>query len=100
MIFTGTDKALLDRTARMLDTQAKATAWEAITNLKSRRVAKLEFDRLCRDARDLRALGKRINGLVVKVAKPLEKRIELERGLNSGETLSNGGQDGPVTPAG
>lgn len=100
MIFTGTDKSLLDRAARMLDVQAKALHWDLLVDLRLRRTAKLEFDRLTRDARDLRALGKRINGLVVKVAKPLEKRIELERGLSSGETLSNGGQDGPVTPAG
>lgn len=83
MIFTGTDKALLDRTARMLDAAAKATGWELITNLASRRTAKLEFDRLTRDARDLRALGKRIGKVAVKP----EKLV--------GEQPTTGGPNGP-----
>lgn len=60
MIFTGSDKALLDRAARMLTSQAKAVGWESFTEPRTRRGAKLEFDRLTRDARDLRALGKRL----------------------------------------
>lgn len=96
MIFTGTDKALLDRTARMLDTQAKATAWEAITNLKSRRVAKLEFDRLCRDARDLRALGKRIATVAVKAA----PKLEPEQGPQDRESPTTGAANGQEQPAG
>lgn len=86
MIFTGTDKALLDRTARMLDAQAKATAWESITNLKSRRLAKLEFDRLSRDARDLRALGKRIALVAVKAAvAPQEGELPTTGDLNGAQ---------------
>lgn len=64
MAFTKMDKALMDRAARNLTTQAKAMeaafavplGWGA--NKESKK-AKLEFDRLMRDARDLRALAKR-----------------------------------------
>ena len=65
VIFTGPDKALLDRAARMFDQQAAALNWEAISDSKKRKAAKLEFDRLKRDAFDLRALGVRLK----KVAK-------------------------------
>lgn len=60
VIFTGADKALLDRAARHLDAEAKATGWESITDSRKRKSAKLEFDRLTRDARDLRMLATRL----------------------------------------
>lgn len=64
MPFTKMDKALMDRAARNLTAQAKVMegqfavplGWGATTQSKK---AKLEFDRLMRDARDLRALAKR-----------------------------------------
>lgn len=59
-MFTTIDKALLMRTARHLEQVAgKLEAympWTAET-----RAAKLEYDRLKRDARDLRALGQRLS---------------------------------------
>lgn len=96
MIFTGTDKALLDRAARLLDGEAKGLHWDLLTNLKARRTAKLEFDRLTRDARDLRALGKRIAAVAVKATPPLEKRLQLEKGLQdgTGEHPTIGGPNG------
>lgn len=60
VVFTGPDKALLERAARSFDAQAKALNWEAVTDLKKRKSVKLEFDRLKRDAFDLRALGQRL----------------------------------------
>lgn len=60
VIFTGPDKALLDRSARLFDAQAKALNWEGETDLKKRKTKKAEFDRLKRDAFDLRALGVRL----------------------------------------
>jgi hypothetical protein len=68
VVFTGPDKALLDRTARMLDAQAQALNWEQVLDSKKRKATKLEFDRLTRDARDLRALGVRL----MKIAKLLK----------------------------
>lgn len=73
MIFTGSDKALLDRAARMMDREAKRLAWDVLPPGAGRKTAKLEFDRLTRDARDLRALGKRhapAAALRVKKEKP------------------------------
>ena len=64
MPFTKTEKALLDRSARNLTGQASKiyethgnTGWGAN---KESKAAKLEYDRLQRDARDLRALAKRM----------------------------------------
>lgn len=60
--FSTVDKALLDRSARILRAlasnieQACGSAWGG------HRDEKLEFDRLMRDERDLRALGKRLAG--------------------------------------
>jgi len=68
VVFTGPDKALLDRTARMLDARAQALDWERVLDSKKRKDTKLEFDRLTRDARDLRALGVRL----MKIAKLLK----------------------------
>jgi hypothetical protein len=65
MAFTLTDKALLDRAARMINGEAKALRLEfeavgwAVT--EAGRKAKQEYDRLLRDERDLRALGKRLS---------------------------------------
>jgi hypothetical protein len=60
-MFTKTEKALLDRAARRAADQAAALqkslaglSWGAT---KATKRAKLEFDRLMRDCRDLRALG-------------------------------------------
>lgn len=64
MGFTLTDKVLIDRAARLVNGQAKQLrlaheqgGWA--TDDESRK-AKLEYDRLLRDERDLRALGKRL----------------------------------------
>ena len=63
IIFTRTDKGLLDRAARILDDNGKALfvthgpVWSAT---KEGVNAKVVFDRLQRDARDLRMLGKRL----------------------------------------
>lgn len=64
-MFTLTDKTLLDRVARMVKEQHQtmlardcpAAGWGAT---EESRKAKLVFDRLVRDERDLRALGKRM----------------------------------------
>ena len=60
-MFTKTEKALLDRAARRAADQATALqkslgglSWGAT---KATKKSKLEFDRLMRDHRDLRALG-------------------------------------------
>lgn len=62
--FTSTDRALLQRCARNLEGEAAAlNASYAIPNgwgaSAEGREAKREYDRLLRDARDLRALAKR-----------------------------------------
>ena len=65
MPFTNLDKALCDRLARGLHAQAKmlltlhGSNWQAS---KDSRKAKLEFDRLERDARDAGLLAKRMVG--------------------------------------
>lgn len=61
-MFTKTDKALLDRTARRITMSAEAIqkvhpVWGATEDSKK---AKLEYDRLMRDARDLRMMAKRL----------------------------------------
>ena len=61
-MFTKTDKALLDRTALLLTKKAAGIqsihpVWGATADSKK---SKLEYDRLLRDARDLRALAKRM----------------------------------------
>ena len=64
-MFTLTDKTLLDRVARMvkeshqamLARDCPAAGWGAT---EESRKAKLVFDRMVRDERDLRALGKRM----------------------------------------
>lgn len=65
LIFTGVDKALLDRAARLMEIRADAMYEAAGGNwgaTKESRKAKDEYDVLMRDARDLRALGKRLLG--------------------------------------
>lgn len=63
LVFTNTDKGLLQRAARNLDEIAKGLSkihgpvWSAT---KEGVKAKLVFDRLQRDMRDLRAMGKRL----------------------------------------
>lgn len=67
LVFTGPDKSLLDRTARMLEDKAKALAWDSIEDGKKRKQAKLEYDRLKRDAHDLRELGLRLKKVARQV---------------------------------
>ena len=68
VVFTGPDKSLLDRSARAAEAAAKVLGWESILDSKKRKAAKLEYDRLMRDAHDLRLLGARLT----KVAKMLK----------------------------
>lgn len=68
VVFTGPDKSLLDRSARAAEAAAKALRWESILDSKRRKLAKLEYDRLMRDAHDLRLLGARLT----KVARMLK----------------------------
>ncbi len=63
VVFTGPDKSLLDRSARAAEAAAKALRWESILDSKRRKAAKLEYDRLLRDAHDLRQLGVRLSKL-------------------------------------
>ena len=63
-MFTLTDKVLLDRAARMINVQARALralheagGW---ASTEAGRKAKQEYDRLLRDERDMRSLGKRL----------------------------------------
>lgn len=61
-MFAKTDKALMDRTALRLTKAAGAIqsvhpVWGATPDSKK---AKLEYDRLMRDARDMRSLAKRM----------------------------------------
>jgi hypothetical protein len=90
MAFTLTDKALLDRAARMINGEAKALRLEfeavgwAVT--EAGRKAKQEYDRLLRDERDLRALGKRLSAhfdvkAAPRVAKPAQDVDDPEGGL-------------------
>ncbi len=81
LVFTGPDKALLDRTARMLDDKAKALAWESVEDAKKRKQAKLEYDRLKRDSHDLRCMGLRLKN----VAKVWAKTLESEREWNGSD---------------
>lgn len=69
VVFTGTDKSLLDRGARILDGLAKNTGWESIADSRKRKAAKAEFDRLTRDARDLRMLAVRLKAVAKSVDK-------------------------------
>jgi len=64
-MFYLTDKSLLDRVARLTNDAAtalrerhEAAGWPAT---KESRAAKLEYDRLLRDVRDLRLLGRRMS---------------------------------------
>jgi len=68
LVFSGPDKALLDRAARMMEADAVAVAWESIEDPKKRKAAKLEYDRLKRDAHDLRTLALRLRRVAKVVA--------------------------------
>lgn len=64
MAFSKMDKALLDRAARNLTAQAREIELAVAVPMgwgasKESKVGKLGYDRLLRDARDLRALAKR-----------------------------------------
>lgn len=62
MIFTKTDKALIDRAARYLRGEAAKLEkqFPVFSATKEGRRAKDEFDRMMRDERDLRMLAKRL----------------------------------------
>lgn len=70
VVFTGPDKSLLDRSARAAEAQAKLLGWESMQGAARKR-AKLEYDRLMRDAHDLRLMGIRLT----KVAKMLRTPV-------------------------
>jgi len=70
VVFTGPDKSLLDRSARAAEAAAKALRWESILDSKRRKAAKLEYDRLLRDAHDLRQLGVRLSKLAKMLKTP------------------------------
>lgn len=72
VVFTGPDKALLDRSARAAEAQAKLLGWEALTG-SARKKAKLEYDRLMRDAHDLRLMGARLTKVAKVLRTPAEK---------------------------
>lgn len=82
IVFTKTDKALLDRAARHLQSRAKSLVklheghWSLTKEAKA---AKLEFDRLLRDERDLRALA-RLLEKASKAAEPVAKVVTLGQG--------------------
>jgi len=63
-MFTLTDKTLLDRAARMINASAKALRLEhesaGWASTEAGKKAKAEYDRLLRDERDMRSLGKRM----------------------------------------
>jgi hypothetical protein len=91
VVFTGPDKSLLDRSARAAEAAAKALGWESILDSKKRKAAKLEYDRLLRDAHDLRQLGVRLSKLAKALKTPdktwgpgpgfAERRVVPERRL-------------------
>lgn len=72
VVFTGPDKSLLDRSARAAEAQAKLLGWEALTG-QARKKAKLEYDRLMRDAHDLRLMGIRLTKVARALRTPAEK---------------------------
>lgn len=72
VVFTGPDKSLLDRSARAAEAQAKLLGWEALTG-QARKKAKLEYDRLMRDAHDLRLMGVRLTKVAKALRTPAEK---------------------------
>lgn len=80
VVFTGPDKSLLDRSARAAEAAAKALRWESILDSKRRKAAKLEYDRLLRDAHDLRQLGVRLS----KLAKMLKTPAPVVQAVRSG----------------
>ncbi len=71
-MFTMTDKALLDRAA--LRTTKAANVIKSVHPIwgasKDSKTAKREYDRLMRDAHDMRALAKRFTPPKVKVPQP------------------------------
>lgn len=75
LVFTGPDKALLDRAARMFDAKAASLRWEEIQDPKKRRAAKEEFDRHKRDAFDLRALGVRLKKVDKVIASERDAKV-------------------------
>jgi hypothetical protein len=82
MIFTNTDKALLLRAARLLLADAKALEDSHGKNWvenDAAKQAKLEFDRLHRDVRDLKSLVKRLEAVTGPLSKrPTKKTVAQE----------------------
>lgn len=85
MIITGIDRALMQRAARLIEGQAAQL--ETVYGLnwaadQTTRQAKLEHDRLRRDARDMRALVKRLQrGAQLEPAAPtLGASLDVGRG--------------------
>lgn len=74
MLFTNTDKSLLLRAARLLledATKLESTHGSNWVASKESKAAKAEYDRLHRDARDIKKLVKRLEAETGKlVAKP------------------------------
>lgn len=92
LIFTGVDKALLDRAARILEGMAKDLESDCDGNWgasKATRKMKDEYDVLMRDARDLRALGKRMVGVARQVAQEGEALAAAEREIQRAHALLN-----------
>ena len=81
IIFTGADKALLERAARASAHTADALQWETFTETKKRKTKKLEFDRLKRDEFDLRALAQRLTK--VEKAARVTAAVQLPLGVEN-----------------
>lgn len=97
-IFTGVDKSLLQRAARLLEAQAaglervhtQGGSWAG------KRKQKMEFDALLRDARDLRSLAARLSKVAPEpVVDPAQVEARKARlwGLRDGLLSSIGEQN-------
>lgn len=85
IVFTQTDKALIDRAARHLN-QSAATLlkqfgenWAAS---KQSRAAKAEYDRLQRDERDLKHLAVKWKGWAMQAKAEASAKVAFEGGGN------------------
>lgn len=93
VVFTGPDKSLLDRSARAAEAAAKALRWESILDSKKRKAAKLEYDRLLRDAHDLRQLGVRLSKLAKLLRTPTVVGVDKASGADVGAISVRRGAD-------
>ncbi len=93
--FTLTDKSLMLRAARILETDASVLeashgpVWSATAEGPA---AKREHDRLLRDARDLRTLCKRFEALHPPVRVPDESPDSIDRTERDGVDSSSAGE--------